>query len=143
MTERTCSSGGGRMPARCSARCSEAAALPDDAEPDRRSRSWSWSSCASTPRRSRPGCARLAAIRLVLATRLGIRSEEDHDVDDPRFGIYDWLGYRLDGLVQAASTTTTERASGDREDVRGATWPARRARDGAPPAPPSASQCGR
>jgi hypothetical protein len=45
----------------------------------------------------------LAAIRLVLATRLGIRTEEDHDVDDPRFGIYEWLGYRLDGLVQAAS----------------------------------------
>lgn len=45
----------------------------------------------------------LAAIRLVLATRLDIRSEEDHDVDDPRFGIYEWLGYRLDGLVQAAS----------------------------------------
>lgn len=45
----------------------------------------------------------LAAIRLVLATRLDIRSEDDHDVDDPRFGIYEWLGYRLDGLVQAAS----------------------------------------
>jgi hypothetical protein len=45
----------------------------------------------------------LAAIRLVLATRLGIRSEADHDVEDPRFGIYEWLGYRLDGLVQAAS----------------------------------------
>ncbi|MCR2763720.1 DUF2017 domain-containing protein [Microbacterium sp. zg.B48] len=45
----------------------------------------------------------LAAIRLVLATRLDIRTEEDHDVDDPRFGIYEWLGYRLDGLVQAAS----------------------------------------
>ena len=64
--------------------------------------SWSWSSCGSTPRHFRRGCARLAAIRLVLATRLGIRSEEDHDEDDPRFGIYDWLGYRLDGLVQAA-----------------------------------------
>ncbi|MGZ8804088.1 MAG: DUF2017 family protein [Microbacterium sp.] len=45
----------------------------------------------------------LAAIRLVLATRLGIQSEDDHDVDDARFGIYEWLGYRLDGLVQAAS----------------------------------------
>jgi hypothetical protein len=45
----------------------------------------------------------LAAVRLVLATRLEIRSETDHDVDDPRFGIYEWLGYRLDGLVQAAS----------------------------------------
>lgn len=43
----------------------------------------------------------LSALRLVLATRLGIDSEDDHDPDDPRFGVYDWLGYRLDGLVQA------------------------------------------
>lgn len=45
----------------------------------------------------------LAAIRLILATRLGIQSEDDHDPQDPRFGIYEWLGYRLDGLVRAAS----------------------------------------
>ena len=43
----------------------------------------------------------LAAIRLVLASRLGIEVAEDHDPDDPRFAIYDWLGYRLDGLVAA------------------------------------------
>ncbi|WP_194411446.1 DUF2017 family protein [Microbacterium cremeum] len=43
----------------------------------------------------------LAAIRLVLASRLGIEVAEDHDPDDPHFGIYDWLGYRLDGLVAA------------------------------------------
>lgn len=43
----------------------------------------------------------LAAIRLVLATRLGITRPEDHDSADPRFGVYDWLGYRLDGLVAA------------------------------------------
>ncbi|GAA1691854.1 hypothetical protein GCM10009808_06110 [Microbacterium sediminicola] len=43
----------------------------------------------------------LSAIRLVLATRLGIDDEDDHDPDDPRFGIYDWLGYRLNTLVQA------------------------------------------
>ncbi|MCT9820277.1 DUF2017 domain-containing protein [Microbacterium sp. W1N] len=43
----------------------------------------------------------LSAVRLVLATRLGIVDEDDHDLDDPRFGVYDWLGYRLDGLVQA------------------------------------------
>jgi hypothetical protein len=43
----------------------------------------------------------LAAIRLVLATRLGITEEDHHSPDDPRFGIYDWLGYRLDGLVSA------------------------------------------
>jgi Domain of unknown function (DUF2017) len=43
----------------------------------------------------------LAAIRLVLATRLGIARADEHDPGDPRFGIYDWLGYRLDGLVMA------------------------------------------
>jgi len=42
-----------------------------------------------------------AAIRLVLASRLGIVDADDHDEDDPRFGIYDWLGYRLHGLVTA------------------------------------------
>ncbi|MHC2998950.1 DUF2017 family protein [Microbacterium sp. HJ5] len=45
----------------------------------------------------------LAAIRLVLATRLGIAEADDHHPDDPRFGIYDWLGYRLDGLVAAVA----------------------------------------
>lgn len=43
----------------------------------------------------------LAALRLVLASRLGIAHENDHDPDDPRFGVYDWLGYRLEGLLQA------------------------------------------
>lgn len=43
----------------------------------------------------------LAAIRLVLATRLGIVDDDEHDHDDPKYGIYDWLGYRLDGLVGA------------------------------------------
>lgn len=43
----------------------------------------------------------LTAIRLVIASRLGIETEADHDEDDPRFGVYDWLGYRLDGLVHA------------------------------------------
>ena len=43
----------------------------------------------------------LNALRLVLATRLGIDTDDDHDDGDPRFGIYDWLGYRLDGLVAA------------------------------------------
>lgn len=45
----------------------------------------------------------LTALRLVLASRLEITSEDDHDEDDPRFGIYDWLGYRLDGLVRAVT----------------------------------------
>lgn len=44
----------------------------------------------------------LAALRLVLAERLGIHEEDDHHDDDPRFGVYDWVGYRLDGLVTAA-----------------------------------------
>ena len=43
----------------------------------------------------------LAAVRLVLATRLGVADEDDHEHDDPRFGVYDWIGYRLDGLVTA------------------------------------------
>lgn len=43
----------------------------------------------------------LSAVRLVMATRLGILSEDDHQPDDPRLGIYDWIGYRLDGLVTA------------------------------------------
>jgi hypothetical protein len=43
----------------------------------------------------------LAAVRLVLATRLGVAAVDDHDHEDPRFGVYDWIGYRLDGLVAA------------------------------------------
>ncbi len=43
----------------------------------------------------------LAAIRLVIASRLGVQTEDDHDGDDPRFGVYDWLGYRLEALIQA------------------------------------------
>ncbi len=45
----------------------------------------------------------LAALRLVIASRLGIVDDDDrHDPEDPRYGVYDWLGYRLEGLVQAA-----------------------------------------
>lgn len=43
----------------------------------------------------------LNAIRLVLATRLGIFEDDDHDPEDPRFGIYDWIGYRLELLIDA------------------------------------------
>lgn len=42
----------------------------------------------------------LTAVRLVIATRLGITTEEEQD-DDPRFGVYNWLGFRLEGLLQA------------------------------------------
>ena len=44
----------------------------------------------------------LTALRLVLASRLGISVEDDLDEDDPRRGVYDWLGYRLEGLIQSA-----------------------------------------
>lgn len=43
----------------------------------------------------------LAAVRLVLASRLGIEHEDDHDPEDARYGIYDWIGFRLNGLVEA------------------------------------------
>ncbi len=81
---------------------SEASALPDDAEPGDEVL-MELVELRLEPEILRAWLRCLAAIRLVLATRLDIRSEEDHDVDDPRFGIYEWLGYRLDGLVQAAS----------------------------------------
>ena len=80
---------------------SEAAALPEDAEPGDEIL-MELVELRLDPEALQAWLRCLAAIRLVLATRLGIRSEEDHDADDPRFGIYEWLGYRLDGLVQAA-----------------------------------------
>lgn len=49
-----------------------------------------------------PWLRTLTALRLVIASRLGIDTEDDHDPEDPRFGVYDWLGFRLDGLVEAA-----------------------------------------
>lgn len=44
----------------------------------------------------------LTALRLVIASRLGITGEDDHDPEDARFGVYDWLGYRLEGLIEIA-----------------------------------------
>jgi len=44
----------------------------------------------------------LAAMRLVVANRLAIDSDDDHDPADPRFHVYDWLGYRLDELIRLA-----------------------------------------
>ena len=81
---------------------SEPAELPDDAEPGD-DVLMELVELRLEPEALQAWLRCLAAIRLVLATRLEIRSEDDHDVDDPRFGIYEWLGYRLDGLVQAAS----------------------------------------
>ncbi len=43
-----------------------------------------------------------SAMRLVVASRLGIDSEDAHDPQDARFYVYDWLGYRLDQLVNLA-----------------------------------------
>ncbi|KAA9148750.1 DUF2017 family protein [Microbacterium lushaniae] len=43
----------------------------------------------------------LAALRLVLASRMGIVDEDDDPVDDPRAVLYDRLGQRLDTLVAA------------------------------------------
>ena len=43
----------------------------------------------------------LTAIRLVIADRLGI-TEDDQTHEDGRGDIYDWLGYRLELLIQAA-----------------------------------------
>lgn len=43
----------------------------------------------------------LTSVRLVMATRLGILDHDDLDDDDPRRGVYDWLGFRLEGLLQA------------------------------------------
>ncbi|MEV8266356.1 DUF2017 family protein [Microbacterium sp. NPDC076911] len=49
----------------------------------------------------------LAAVRLVLATRLGVAdSDESRDEDDARFGIYDWVGYRLHLIVDAIDEAT-------------------------------------
>lgn len=50
----------------------------------------------------------LSAVRLVLATRLGIQNEDDHRPGDARFGIYDWIGFRLDGLVTALDRNLDE-----------------------------------
>ncbi|GAA1242943.1 hypothetical protein JOF42_002153 [Microbacterium phyllosphaerae] len=44
----------------------------------------------------------LTALRLVIAERLGIENDDDHDPDDARFGVYDWLGYRLELTIEAA-----------------------------------------
>jgi len=44
----------------------------------------------------------LTAVRLVLATRLGITEEDDDSIPDQGRHIYEWIGYRLELLVQAA-----------------------------------------
>ncbi|PRB19281.1 hypothetical protein CQ042_00465 [Microbacterium sp. MYb62] len=50
----------------------------------------------------------LTAIRLVVATRLGITSDEQSSTDG-RHDVYDWLGYRLELLIQAADEADADR----------------------------------
>ena len=57
-----------------------------------------------------PWLRTLAALRLVIASRLGIDVDGAHDPEDPRFGGFDWLGYRLDLLVEAADDLDEERS---------------------------------
>lgn len=52
----------------------------------------------------------LNALRLVIAERLGIQSDDDHDDSDARFGVYDWLGYRLEGLIESADELDSDLA---------------------------------
>lgn len=52
----------------------------------------------------------LTSLRLVLASRLGIATDDDHDPEDARFGVYDWLGYRLDGLIALADAHDAQSA---------------------------------
>jgi hypothetical protein len=54
------------------------------------------------PRQVRAWMRTLNAVRLVLAARLGIDDEDDHPADDPRFGVYEWLGYRLELLISGS-----------------------------------------
>ena len=49
-----------------------------------------------------PWLRTLAALRLVLAGRLGISDDTEASDDDPAYALYEWLGFRLEGLVQVA-----------------------------------------
>jgi hypothetical protein len=48
-----------------------------------------------------PWLRTLTAIRLVIATRLGITADHEPG-EDGRHDVYDWVGYRLELLIQAA-----------------------------------------
>lgn len=52
----------------------------------------------------------LTSLRLVIASRLGITTDE-HELDDGdgRLDVYDWLGYRLEVLIQAADEADARR----------------------------------
>lgn len=53
----------------------------------------------------------LSAVRLIMAERLGVATTDSHDPDDQRFGVYDWLGYRLDQIVMLADARDDDAAS--------------------------------
>lgn len=53
----------------------------------------------------------ITAIRLVLASRLGIESDGDADPADPRSFLYEWLGSVLEGIVQAVSAEGDDAAA--------------------------------
>lgn len=59
----------------------------------------------------------LTALRLVIASRLQITSDDEHDLEDPRFGVYDWLAYRLEGLIMLADAADGEGAEGDADSL--------------------------
>jgi hypothetical protein len=44
----------------------------------------------------------LTALRLVIATRLGITSDDQTSGEDGRYEVYEWVGYRLELIIQAA-----------------------------------------
>lgn len=52
-----------------------------------------------------PWLRTLTGLRLVLAARLGLENDatadDDEPTDDPRYGAYEWLGYRLELLLQS------------------------------------------
>jgi hypothetical protein len=50
----------------------------------------------------------LTAIRLVIASRLGITSDEEAS-EDARHEVYDWIGYRLELIVEAADAADARR----------------------------------
>ncbi|KAA9087365.1 DUF2017 family protein [Microbacterium radiodurans] len=43
----------------------------------------------------------LAGLRLVLATRIGIDDENPEAPGDPRYDVYEWLGYRQEMLLRS------------------------------------------
>lgn len=47
----------------------------------------------------------LTDLRLILAARLGITRDDDRGTDDTIQGIYDWLGWLQNALVEALDTT--------------------------------------